>query len=308
MLVIQARTLLFGTLVMRFAMTFLLLANSAFAQTALQRQIRAIAADAHGKVSVACSLPDSTVNCDLDPHAHPPMQSVFKFPLAFATLHLVEQGTFSLDQPVRFLASDRILPHTYSLLQDKYPQAEVDIPLRELLRLAVSLSDNTAADVVLRLIGGPNVVGTYIRSIGVRGFHLEDGEHGLARDVATQYRNWFEPAAAVRLLRRISENSPLTPDHTQILLEWMEVSPTGPHRIRGELPSGTIVMHKTGTSATGHGVAYATNDVGLITLPDGRRLAIAIFVTDSAADEATRDAVIAHIAKAAYDENIKAKK
>jgi beta-lactamase class A len=55
-------------------------------------------------------------------------------------------------------------------------------------------------------------------------------------------------------------------------------------------------------------VTYATNDIGLIMLPDGRRLAIAVFITDSTADEATRDAVIARIAKAAYDEGIQANK
>ena len=53
---------------------------------------------------------------------------------------------------------------------------------------------------------------------------------------------------------------------------------------------------------------FATNDVGLITLPDGRRLAITIFVTDSAADDETRDAVIARIAKAAYDERARVRK
>ena len=271
---------------------------------ALQQQVRDIAAGGHGKVSVACSLPDSTLNCDLDPHAHPPMQSVFKFPLAVTALHLVEQGKFSLDQPIRFLPSDRILPHTHSPLQDKYPEANVDVSLRELLYLAVSESDNVATDIVLRVVGGPAVVDSHIKSIGVMGFHLEDGEHGLARDVATQYRNWFEPAGAVQLLRRISDNSPLTVEHAQMLLQWMKDSSSGVLRIKGDLPSGTIVMHKTGSSGTHDGVTYATNDVGLITLPDGRRLAIAIFVTDSTADDATRDAVIARIAKAAYDASL----
>jgi len=67
-------------------------------------------------------------------------------------------------------------------------------------------------------------------------------------------------------------------------------------------------MHKTGTSGTRDGVTFATNDVGLIALPDGRRLAIAIFVTDSKADDDTRDAVIARIGKAAYDESTRTKK
>ncbi len=97
---------------MRFGLVILFFASSAFAQTALQQKISVIAADARGKVSVACSLPGSNLNCDLNPHARPPMQSVFKLPLAITAIHLIEEGKFSLDQPVRFLPSDRILPQT----------------------------------------------------------------------------------------------------------------------------------------------------------------------------------------------------
>jgi len=286
--------------VMRFVLVSCLLAGSLSAQSPLQREIRKIAADAHGKVAVACWLPGSDLNCDREAHSHPPMQSVFKFPLAVYALHLVETGKFSLDQQIHFLPSDRILPETYSPLQDKYPNGGVDVPLRELLRLASSLSDNAAADMVLRVAGGPGAVDAYFKSLGVKGFHLEDGEHGLHGDARAQYRNWFEPAGAVQLLRRLSDSSPLTPEHTQLLLGWLKDSPTGPHRIKGELPAGTLVMHKTGTSGVSEGVAAATNDMGLIVLPDGRRLALAVFVTDSKADEATRDSVIARIAKAAY--------
>src|SRR5467141_3573532 len=129
---------------MRLALFFALSAVSALAQEPLVQQIRAIAREAHGQVSVACSLPGLSLNCDLNPNAHPPMQSVFKLPLALTVLHHVEQGTLGLDQPVSFLPADRILPHAYSPLQDKYPEAGVDVPLRELLRLTVSLSDNAA--------------------------------------------------------------------------------------------------------------------------------------------------------------------
>jgi beta-lactamase class A len=293
---------------MRFAILLFSLTTSVGAQTTLQRQIRDIAADAQGKVSVACVLPGSPLNCDLDAHAHPPMQSVFKLPLAVTVLHLVEEGKFSLEQRLRFLPSDRILPHTHSPLQDKHPDGNVDVALRELLRLATSESDNVAADVALRSIGGPAIVNGYIESVGVTGFHLQDDEQALARDNALQYRNWFEPAGAVQLLRRISDNSPLTPEHTRMLLQWMQDASSGAERIKGELPVGTIVMQKTGSSGTRDGMAAATNDIGLITLPDGRRLTIAIFVTDSKADDVTRDAVIARIAKAAYDASIHTKK
>jgi len=292
---------------MRIAIVFFLFTTAVCAQTALQQQIRDVAADARGKVSVACALPDSPLNCDLDPHAHPPMQSVFKLPVAITALHLVEEGKIMRNQPVRFLPSDRILPRTHSPLQDKYPDGNVDIPLRELLQLEISESDNVAADIALRTVGGPAIVNDYMESLGVQGFHLEDDEQGLARDVKVQYRNWFEPAGAVQLLRRISDDSPLTAEHTRMLLQWMQDASSGAGRIKGKLPAGTIVMHKTGSSGTRDGVAFATNDVGLITLPDGRRLAVAIFVTDSKANDDARDAVIARIAKAAYDESVRTK-
>jgi len=285
---------------MRLVLTLFLLTRSLSAQAPLQDEIRKIAGDARGKVAVACSLPGSNLNCDLEEHSRPPMQSVFKLPLAVYALHLVEKGKFSLDQAIRFLPSDRILPETYSPLQDKYPNGDVDVPLRELLRLAASLSDNAAAETVLRVAGGPAEVDAYIKSLAVPGFHLEDGEHALHRDASAQYRNWFTAAGAVQLLRSLGYNSPLTAEHTELLLGWMKDSPTGAHRIRAGLPEGVVVMHKTGTSGVKDGVASATNDIALITLPDGRRLALAVFVTDSRADETTREGVIARIAKAAY--------
>src|ERR1700722_17845549 len=251
---------------MRFALLFALAAIFAPAQEPLRQQIRAMALEAHGKVSVACSLPGSALNCDLNPNARPPMQSVFKLPLALTVLHQVEQGTLSLDQPVRFLPQDRIPPHVYSPLQDRYPAAGVDVPLRELLRLAVSLSDNVAADILLRLVGGPKAVNAYVAALGISGFHLGDNEAVLHHEVSAQYRNWFEPAGAVQLLRRISDNSPLTSEHTALLLGWMTPA-IRTKRLEGDLPAGTRVAHKSGTSDVDHGVAHATNDMGLIPLP-----------------------------------------
>ena len=285
---------------MRSAFLLMFATLPVLAQDTLAHRIRAIAAEAQGKVTVACALPGSGLNCDLEPHAHPPMQSVFKLPVAMAALHAVEEGKLTLDQPVRFLPEDRILPHVYSPLQDKYPQGGVEVPLHELLRLSVTLSDNVAADIVLRVLGGPKVVDAYVASLGVAGFHLEDGEDVLHREVAAQYRNWFEPAGAVELLRRVADRPPFSAEHTELLLGWMTVG-TNTKRLGAELPVGTRVAHKSGTSDVDDGLAHATNDIGLITLPDGRRLAVAVFVTDSTADQAVREGVIARIGKAAYE-------
>lgn len=256
---------------MRLAFFIALFTGPVFGQQSLALQIRQIAADAQGKVCVACSLPGTSLDCDLNPTAHPPMQSVFKLPLAVSVLHQVEAGKFALNQPTRFLPEDLILPKPYSPLQDKYPHAGIDVPLETLLQMTVSLSDNTAADILLRLAGGPNVVSEYIASLGVTGFHLQDGERALHHDKALQYRNWFEPRGAVQLLRTISDHSPLTREHTQLLLNWMSSSRIS-SRIRGNLPDGTAVAHKAGTSDVDDGLAAATNDIGLlITLPDGQQ-------------------------------------
>lgn len=284
----------------------------ASAQSALQSEIARIAADARGTVSVSCLLPGTGLNCDLNAHGHPPMQSVFKFPLALTALHLADSGKLlpgqrrgdrldtTLDRTVRFLPQDRI-PHAYSPLQDEYPDANVDVPLRELIQLVAGQSDNAAADTLLRLVGGPSVVQSYIRSLGISEFQLQDGEQGLHRDPLAQYRNWMAPVAAVQLLERLVSNSPLSAPANDFLVATLTAASTGSSRLRAGLPPATILAHKTGTSGEHNGKAEATNDIGLITLPDGRRLAVAVFVTDARADDATRDGVIARIGRAAYE-------
>jgi beta-lactamase class A len=281
------------------------LANVAGAQETLRVKVMAIATEAKGEVSTACLLPGSKLNCSLDEMSHPPMQSVFKLPVAVTALHQIEDGKLTLDQKVRFLASDRILPGTHSELQKKYPKGGVDVTVEELMHGAIVDSDNVAVDILLRAVGGPKAVTEYVTSLGVVGFHLEDGEDALARDTKAQFRNWFEPVGAVALLDRLSNNSPLNVHHTEMLFDWLEHLNNGSARIPGDLPAGTVVAHKTGSSGTVGGVTFATNDIGLITLPDGRRLAVAVFVTNSRADEATREAVIARIARAAYDEAVR---
>lgn len=288
------------TLGMKVAWVAMLAAGSAFGQTNVQRKIQTIAADARGKVEVACALPGSALNCDVEAHARPPMQSVFKLPLAMAVLHLAEAKGWELDKPVRFEAADLLPKGSYSPLQDRYPGAGVEVPLRELLRLVVALSDNAGADVLLRVLGGGDALDAYVASLGLRGFQQKDNEREMHLDQTLQYRNWFEPAMAVELLRRLADQSPLNEVHTKLLLGWMAEGPSV-KRIKGRLPKGVLVMHKTGTSDTVGGVTAATNDIGLIALPDGRWLALAVFVTDAEAEIAVCEAVIARIAQTVYE-------
>ncbi len=287
------------------ALLLFFIAATAAAQTPLHQRLADLAIAAHGKVYVSCSLLGVKLDCDLDPHGHPPMQSTFKFPLALAVLHQVEVGKLQLDQPVRFLKSDRYA--AFSPLQEEFPDADVDLPLRKIIQLTVETSDNIAADIQLRLIGGPAVLQQYLDSLGLSAIHQQDSERTMHGDEKLQYRDFAEPAAMVALLRRFADHSPLNAEDTALLNGWMLEATSSPNRIKGLLPAGTPVAHKTGSSGAEWGMIPATNDVGLITLPDGRRLALAVFVTDAHADQETCEHVIAAIARAVYDEALSRK-
>jgi beta-lactamase class A len=104
------------------------------------------------------------------------------------------------------------------------------------------------------------------------------------------------------LLEQFYKGKILSKASTDFLYKIMTETSTGPKRLKGLLPEGTIVAHKTGSSPTNdEGLSPATNDVGIITLPNGKHLAIAVFVCNSTDDEPTREATIAKIAKAAWD-------
>jgi beta-lactamase class A len=291
---------------MRICALLFIAASFTAAQTPLHQRLDDIAINAKGRVHVSCSLPGVELDCNLDPHGHPPMQSTFKFPLALAVLHQVELGRLQLDQPVRFLKSDRYA--TFSPLQDEFPEADVDVPLRKLVKLMATESDNIAANLLLRVIGGPDALQQYLDALGLSAIHQQDSEYTLHGDQKLQYRDYAEPAAMVALLRLFADHSPLNPEHTALLNAWMLEATSGPNRIKGLLPADTPVAHKTGSSGIEWGMIPATNDVGLITLPDGRRLALAVFVTDAHADEDACEHVIAAIAREIYNEALTKRK
>lgn len=149
--------------------------------------------------------------------------------------------------------------------------------------------------------GGTQRVQRYLRGLGVDGVRVETTEKTMGLDEGAQYRNWATPRAMVGLLRAFEEGRGLSAGSRALLVEMMVQTPTGPKRLRGRLPAGTVVAHKTGTSGTHEGFTAATNDVGLITLPDGRHLAVAVFVSDSKARTDVREGVIADIARVAWE-------
>jgi beta-lactamase class A len=275
------------------------------APSQLHDEIVRIAAQVHGRVGVSCAVPGKALNCSLNSSAQLPMMSVYKLPIAVAVLHAVETGKLSLAQTLHFVPSDLIAPTGYSPLRDQHPHGAVHMTVEELLRRSIVDSDNVASDVLLRAIGGPSAAQQYLASIVIYGIQIRDYEGDQDRNLQLLYRNVGEAHSLVGLLLRLSQRSPLTPAHTQLLLGWMAASHTGDQRLGALLPPGTVVAGKTGSAGQDRTTLNATNDVGLITLPDGRRLAIAVLIADSSAPFAVRQRVIAEIARAIYNAAVK---
>lgn len=270
------------------------------ASNKLRARIKRIAAAARGRVGVAALLIETGETVSINAAGRFPMQSVYKLPIAMAALARVDAGALTLEQQVRVEPAEFVHAEQRSPLRDANPGG-AQISVGELLRLSVSESDGTASDVLLRLVGGAGEVMDYLRGLGVNEVIVRDTEREIGRDRAVQYRNRATPRAAVGLLRALHEERGLSPKSRALLLRLMTETPTGLKRIKGRLPAGTLVAHKTGTSGTSDGVTAATNDIGIITLPDGRHLALAVFVADARADQATREDVIARIAHAAWE-------
>ena len=267
----------------------------------LRKQIEQIAAAAKGRVGVAVELLETKESISLNPQDRFPMQSVYKLPIGMAVLAQVDNKKLTLEQRVRVEKSDYVRLGQHSPIRDKNPNG-VELSLSELLRLAVSESDGTASDVLLDLVG-VEFVGKYLNGLGVTAIVVADSEKAIGKDWETQYRNWASPEGAIQLLRALYERRGISEQSQQLLFKFMTETPTGPKRLKGLLPNTAVVAHKTGTSGTNSGgISAATNDIGLITLPNGRHVAIAVFVSDSKADLATRERVIAQIAKAVWDE------
>ncbi|HYL64916.1 MAG TPA: serine hydrolase [Candidatus Methylomirabilis sp.] len=136
----------------------------------------------------------------------------------------------------------------------------------------------------------------YWRKLGVEGNRSGHNRGDEARR-QIQDRNWATPNGAVELLKDLGKGAGLSAGSRAMLMKWMSESVPGAKRLKGLLPAGTVVAHKTGTSGTREGMTRATNDIGIVTLPDGRYLAVAVFIADSRATEDVRDGVIAESAK-----------
>jgi beta-lactamase class A len=277
----------------------LLCSFSALAQQPLATQLQQIAGKIKGRVGAFAMVIETGETVSLNADAHYPMQSVYKFPISLAVLQQVDKGTLKLDQQVE-VRKNELIPRGHSPIRDAHPNGTT-MTLREVIRYNVSESDGSACDVLLRLLGGTSNANKAIHQLGVKDIDIATTEMLQMSDEKVQYRNWATPTAITQLYKIFYTRDVLSPASKALLIKYMTETPTGMNRLKGLLPKGTVVIHKTGTSFTIEGFTAATNDTGIILLPNGKHLAISVLVSDAYGTTEEKERVIAEIAKACYD-------
>ncbi|GEN69704.1 CGA/CIA family class A beta-lactamase [Chryseobacterium rhizosphaerae] len=230
-----------------------------------------------------------------------PMQSVFKFHIAAAILNFVDQGKLSLNQKV-LLDSSNLLEDTWSPLRDKYPNGNIEVPLSEILELTVARSDNNGCDIMLKLLGGPQTVQKFMDSKGIKGFQIKYNEAEMHQNWNVQYENYSTPNSAVDVLKKFYDGKLLSKKSTDYLMKVMLSTSTGLNKMVEQLPKNTPVARKTGASGKNKdGLTGAENEIGIITLPNGKHYAIAVFVSNSMETDAVNCKMISDISKEVWD-------
>lgn len=244
-------------------------AEAPFHLQSLERQLRMIEAANPGNVGIAAldlTTGDMVSVGGDDPF---PMASTVKVAIAAQYLAQVEHGRRSLDTRIAGRSA------------------------RSLLEAMIIRSDNYATDLILRDLGGPARVQQWLTQNQVSGLRVDRSIARLLadrRDLRDQ-RDSSTPKAMVSLLQRLDSGKLVRPSSRNYLLSLMARCATGRNRMRALLPFGTPIEHKTGT------LNGLTTDVGFITLPDGRRLALALFARHGS----NRPRALAEAARSIYD-------
>lgn len=296
----------------------------------LERELNSLSEIAEGVVGVGVIHLETGRELYLNGDEPFPMASTYKVPIAVELLRRVDAGELRLDSMVA-VRSGEISPGS-GLLSRQFQYPGVSLSLRNLTELMLLISDNSATDMVLRIAGGPEDVTERMRALGIDGVRVDRSTTGLIadylgmrdlppeteitperfselleavteeeREVArtgfdADPRDTATPAGMARLLELVWRGEAISRSSSDLLLDIMRRSTTGTERIKGRLPRGTEVSHKTGTVGT------VTNDVGIIHLPhDAGNVVTVVFVKESEVDVPQRERAIAEISRAVYD-------
>lgn len=262
------------------------------ADAALAQRFKTLCESAGGDIGVAVVHVESGRTAAFEGKKELPLYSVYKLPLAITVLQEVEKKNLSLEKKVRVTPDD--VPSGSQFNADLW-RRPVDKTVAELLEFSIVRSDNTSSDKLLELIGGPAGVSERMRALGFSNIDIKYSSREFAA-----HRDKPNTATAndlAQLLVKLQKGELLQAPQFSLLFGFMERARTGgERRLRANLPAGTRVAEKTGSGDT------TTNDVGLITLPDGKgHLAMAVLISGAKISTEAQEKLIADLARAAYD-------
>ena len=267
-------------------------------ENAFEQKVALVADGSHGRIGVAALDLSTGHEVAILGDQRFPMASTSKIAIAATFMEGVEQGRWSLSSEFPLMLPVRSTPFSTAVAPVRKGQ---HMKASELVELMLTRSSNTATDALLAAVGGPTAVNDWVQRAGIQEFQLSRDIATLVRDdgeidpaVAVDIRDSATPRAMVQLLSGLYQGKWLSDSSRRFILTTMERCRTGTRRIRAGLPSDVTVAHKTGS------LNNTSSDIGLITTPDGRTIAVAIYVTGQGS-RVNREAKIANIARAIYD-------
>ncbi|MFV0644190.1 MAG: class A beta-lactamase [Sphingomonadaceae bacterium] len=270
---------------------------SAVYNSDLERQIARLADGSEGRIGVAALDMATGTQISVLGDQRFPMASTSKVAIAATYLEGVEQGRWSMSSEFPLLIP--VKSAKYSSRKAPVRKGQY-LPASQLIDLMLTRSSNPATDALLQAVGGPDAVNDWVRRAGINGFRLD-------RDIATLVRDDGEvdpaqridprdsatPYAMIEMLTGLYQGRWLSAKSRAFLLSTMARCRTGKRRIPALLPASATVAHKTGS------LNNTSSDIGIIEAPDGRAIAVAIYVTGQGS-RAARESRIASIARAIY--------
>jgi beta-lactamase class A len=303
------------------------------APPALQARLDKLIATYREPVGVAVTDVASGWTAQVDGLGRYPQQSVVKLWVALAVMDAVDRGALKLDQTVTLRREDRSV--FYQPLGAKIGAHGYATTIEDLLRRALTQSDNTANDKLMDEVGGPGAVSAVLARKGVSGIGVGGPERVLqAKTAGLDWRpelaGWrfkearaklpdavrdralvayladppdgAAPAALTSALAALKRGELLSHASTDTLLGLMGEARTGYRRLRAGLPPGWSIAHKTGTGPDWRGASVGINDVGLLTAPDGRTFAVAVMMRETKKPLPQRMALMQKVSRAIVEQ------
>lgn len=275
-------------------------------QTQLRTELQTYTDTLDAQIGIALLLENGD-SLTLNNRQHYEMMSVFKFHQALAVCNYLYHHNQSLDTLLH-ITPDDLKPNTWSPLRDRYLQEKyvngMDISVRNLLEYTLQQSDNNACDILFDRLVSPAETDLFIRNLGLtEDFGIAYTEAEMQKDHHLSKGNWSTPYAAASLLKHFLETDLIKEPYKAFIKETMTSCQTGMKRLPAPLHDAeAIIGHKTGSGyTTADGRIGATNDLGFITLSDGTRYILAVFVKDSGYNATQTEEIIGQISQIVFN-------